>query len=151
MWNKGKHQGRGKPIRRIWRCFQRFHPKTGEPLSIPIEIIETELSPEGSPDTTETRVLQFLDCGHIWEHAPTGQCFECRSLSCATCHGQCKRCCKPICLECSKFIQSEVGGERSDRLCRACAEEIRRKEMWTKIGRGVAAIFTLGKTSEGRD
>jgi hypothetical protein len=149
MWSPNKKSGSSRPIRRTWRCFLRFHPKTGEPMQVPICMKETELSPEGSPDTTETLVLQFFDCGHAMEQAPAGQCFDCKALSCNLCHGQCAQCGKPQCLECSQYLMEEEGCSLL-RLCHVCADELKRKTLWKKIGQGVVSFLSLGKRPKGR-
>jgi len=149
MWNPNRKSGKSRPIRRTWTGFLRFHPQTGEPLQVPIRMVETELSPEGSPDTTETLVLQFYDCGHFLEQAPAGQCFDCKALSCNSCHGQCALCGKPQCLECSQYLVKEEGG-RLLRLCHICAEDQKRKARWKKVGQCAASILGFGKQPKDR-
>ena len=94
------------------------------------------LSDEGSIDSTLIQRNVFLDCGC---NAPSaGKCFQCDAYSCQAHHGICSRCRKPICLECSTFVDSD-GKER--RFCDGCYEFVSRKQMQKKVKHFFLSIF----------
>ena len=92
---------------------------------------EDVLSDEGAIESTEYQRKFVLDCGCDAEGV--GRCYECGAISCATCHGRCHLCQKPVCMEHSSFIENATP-ERM-RLCNRCFSAINRKQKIKKVGR----------------
>ena len=91
---------------------------------------ERTLSDEDSVDTVSIHKNIFLSCGCNSRNGIGGRCYDCRGISCPSCHGQCDNCKKPICLEHSVFVQE--GHQDKVRFCRKCFDALSRKKKLTK-------------------
>ena len=90
------------------------------------------LSDQGSIDTIGKQKLYPNDCGCFGPLG--GRCVDCGAISCRACHGRCAQCAKPICLECTEFMDISEAGARI-RLCLQCHGKLARKRMLVKVGR----------------
>ncbi len=125
-----------KPLRRKHTTQVTTDPVTGKDRVLGWSQEEHVLSDKGSVDSSAMERTFFLDCG--CEGQAAGRCFECGAISCKTCHGHCQACRKPICMQHSRFLQSEEGAVR---LCGSCFDRISRKQTRAKIGRFVLSLF----------
>ena len=94
------------------------------------------LSDEKSVDSTSIQRNFFLDCGCNAQAA--GRCYQCSSLSCQIHFGICQKCQKPLCLECSVFVDAD---DQRVRYCRSCCEIVSRKQKLDKVKRFFLSIF----------
>ncbi len=125
-----------KPIRREKDCHVTTDQLTGQDRILGWTQEEDVLSDQGSIDSATMQRKYFLDCGCDGEAA--GRCFECGAISCKDCHGRCQGCQKPICLQHSHCIETDMGQAR---LCGGCFDRISRKQTRAKIGRFVLSLF----------
>lgn len=126
-----------KPLRRKKTCQVTHDPITGKERVLEMNEEEDFLSDHGSVDSVGLHHKHFRDCGC---DAPTGgRCYECAAISCQNCHGRCQRCQKPLCLSCSKFLETEANN--CLRLCGRCYDIVSRKRSWSKVGRVIRSIF----------
>ena len=69
-----------------------------------------------------------------------GRCADCGAISCRACHGRCAQCSKPICLQCTEFMDLPEAGARI-RLCLQCHGKLARKRMLVKVSRLLLSPF----------
>lgn len=126
-----------RPLRRKKTFEVTYDPDTGQDRVWRVEQSQDGLSREGSVDSGEILRKFFKDCGCDAEIG--GRCYVCGAVSCQACHGRCRSCQKPICLEHSHFHVLEDQNEH--RLCGSCYDVIRRKEKWTKVRKSISSFF----------
>ena len=110
----------------------------GHPRVEPVDGEAFTLSEDGSIDKIRFTQSRFYHCGCAVESSRIGgQCANrsCRQISCIKHHQRCVACSKPLCLECSLFLE-EV------RLCPRCYEPLRRQLVRRKIARALLSPFT---------
>lgn len=112
----------------------------GQPV---IEVVEGDavaLGPSGGIDSGRIVPDRFYHCGCNAQEAMGGQCAEagCRRVSCNKCFGRCAQCCKPLCLEHSRFL---VEGASPARLCRFCYGSATRRRRLRALAKGLLSPF----------
>lgn len=109
----------------------------GRPVVQPVDGEALTLSEDGSVDKVRISRDRFFHCGCAAATTQVGgMCKQgpCRKVSCVRHHGRCAACFKPLCLECSLFLE-EV------RLCPRCHEPLRRKLARQNITRALFRPF----------
>ena len=118
-----------KPLRRKQTTQVTADPVTGRDRVLGWTQEQDVLSDQGSVDSAALQRTFFLDCG--CSKPAHGRCFECGAISCELHHGICHGCQKPICMQHSRFLETEQGQVR---LCVSCHDKISRKQTRAKIG-----------------
>lgn len=124
-----------KPLRRKQTTQVTTDAVTGQDRILGWTEEEDILSDRGSVDSTVMQRAFFLDCGCRGDSA--GRCFECGAISCSEHHGHCHLCRKPICMQHSRFLETDQGQVR---LCRTCSDGTSRKQKRAKIGRFLLSL-----------
>ena len=127
------------PVQRTVNLSHRPDPQTGQPEIQPVSEELVLHSKTGSVDIVKVTYEGFHHCGCTNAIPIGGRCAICGVASCAQCHGRCQVCMKPICLEHSKFLETELGART--RLCRGCYESLKRKRLVKGAVRKVLSPF----------
>ena len=126
-----------RPLRRTRHDNTTVDPKTGKECPSESFYQDDLLSDKGSVDTLSNHRDYIQHCGCP---GPVGGCcHDCGEFSCVKCHGRCGSCMKPLCLECSVFV--DVAGGGKVRLCRRCHLRIVRRERLAKVTRLLLSPF----------
>lgn len=126
-----------RPLRRKNRYEVTDNPMTGQDRILELTQEEDVLSDQGSVDSASLHRRYIRDCG--CDGPVGGRCFECQAISCRLCHGRCQGCQKPLCLQCSSFL--DFGEHGRIRLCNRCYDETTRKQRLAKVGRFLLSPF----------
>ncbi len=131
------------PLRRKKKYEVTYDPITGQDRILNLTEEELIHADDGSVDSMEVQRKYFLDCG--CNASAAGKCYQCDSLSCQVHYGICCKCQKPICLECSIFVETD---DQKIRYCKTCHETISRKQRFARIGRFLLSLLSEEENDE---
>jgi hypothetical protein len=130
------------PVRRTTRVVVIADPDSGITDAQPVQDELYSLSPEGSLDRVVIDHARVLHCGCSATKPVGGRCADCGMFSCVDCFGRCARCLRPLCLEHSQLIV--VAGQQNPlRFCRRCGDQLRRRQLGSKLLRGLLSPFVV--------
>ncbi len=110
----------------------------GHPRIEPLDGEAVSLSEEGSIKKVSVSRDRFFACGcAVATSQIGGMCNPCRKISCSIHHTRCAvpSCSRPLCLECSRFLEDV-------RVCSRCYEPLRRQLARQKLTRALLRPFT---------